>query len=323
MISTTVPVISTDIDEPNNITTVYKTADILIGMDYFFDFVTSFEKLCDDNYIVNSTVGIMICKKVQLCQNNTVSSMVIQLNKETGCINSVTTETGVIRYSNSFINSQIINFVKKDTTASDVILKSKAKNTYLSKIKPGIINQQLSERIVIDERISPNLIKITPAKRSPANEKAAYCDRGSLQSLLAKNDIHRKLPRTFYNSKVQPKFQRCSKSFQLSTLTTASAVNENLLHQRTYVPKKFHKQDFSTNVCGGERLAVQSKESKNSLMKRNCIVSFPKEKDKLLRPLKVKYKSGYPTTSKESSLSKKEDTKDQESALGLGQLPIK
>uniref|UniRef100_A0AC34FDI0 Integrase catalytic domain-containing protein n=1 Tax=Panagrolaimus sp. ES5 TaxID=591445 RepID=A0AC34FDI0_9BILA len=76
-IATTVPVVYADKFESNDIKIVNKTPDILIGMDYFLQFITSFEKADDDIYIVNSIVGKMICKNVLKTETTTVTSLAI------------------------------------------------------------------------------------------------------------------------------------------------------------------------------------------------------------------------------------------------------
>uniref|UniRef100_A0A914P062 Peptidase aspartic putative domain-containing protein n=1 Tax=Panagrolaimus davidi TaxID=227884 RepID=A0A914P062_9BILA len=53
-IATAVPVVCAESFEQMNIKTIYKTPEILIGMDYFLEFISSFEKYDDNHYIVES-----------------------------------------------------------------------------------------------------------------------------------------------------------------------------------------------------------------------------------------------------------------------------
>uniref|UniRef100_A0A914QUN8 Peptidase aspartic putative domain-containing protein n=1 Tax=Panagrolaimus davidi TaxID=227884 RepID=A0A914QUN8_9BILA len=76
-ITTTVPVVYAN--ESNNIIkTVYKTPEILIGMDYFFELVTSFEKLGENSYLVHSKVGDMVCKNTVKNETITVTSLAVE-----------------------------------------------------------------------------------------------------------------------------------------------------------------------------------------------------------------------------------------------------
>uniref|UniRef100_A0A914QCW9 Peptidase aspartic putative domain-containing protein n=1 Tax=Panagrolaimus davidi TaxID=227884 RepID=A0A914QCW9_9BILA len=73
-ITATVPV--TEMVE--DISTVYKTPDILIGMDYFFDIINSFEKHDDNLFVINSTVGRMYCQNTPKLNKVTVTSLANQ-----------------------------------------------------------------------------------------------------------------------------------------------------------------------------------------------------------------------------------------------------
>uniref|UniRef100_A0A914Y4Y9 Peptidase aspartic putative domain-containing protein n=1 Tax=Panagrolaimus superbus TaxID=310955 RepID=A0A914Y4Y9_9BILA len=76
-IASTVPVVTFETDGLPNFEVVHKKPDILIGMDYFFDFITSFEqkgKLC----IVNSKVGAMIGSNIPASGTDTVTSLALE-----------------------------------------------------------------------------------------------------------------------------------------------------------------------------------------------------------------------------------------------------
>uniref|UniRef100_A0AC35FKR7 Reverse transcriptase domain-containing protein n=1 Tax=Panagrolaimus sp. PS1159 TaxID=55785 RepID=A0AC35FKR7_9BILA len=77
-IATTVPVVYGVPGKPMEVNISYKTPDVLIGMDYFMEFITSLEKAGQDVYIVNSVVGKMICKSMPQLQTNTVTSLAIE-----------------------------------------------------------------------------------------------------------------------------------------------------------------------------------------------------------------------------------------------------
>uniref|UniRef100_A0A914YQH3 Reverse transcriptase domain-containing protein n=1 Tax=Panagrolaimus superbus TaxID=310955 RepID=A0A914YQH3_9BILA len=82
-IATTVPVVYAETFESIDIKTVYKTPEILIGMDYFFEFITSFEKISDNLYIVDSIVGKMLCKNIPKNESSTVASLAIESPQKT------------------------------------------------------------------------------------------------------------------------------------------------------------------------------------------------------------------------------------------------
>uniref|UniRef100_A0A914XUL9 Peptidase aspartic putative domain-containing protein n=1 Tax=Panagrolaimus superbus TaxID=310955 RepID=A0A914XUL9_9BILA len=77
-IATTVPVISATNSDSDDVKIEYKTPEILIGMDYFLEFINSFEKTGNNTYVVNSIVGQMICKNSPKYQKTTVASLVVE-----------------------------------------------------------------------------------------------------------------------------------------------------------------------------------------------------------------------------------------------------
>uniref|UniRef100_A0A914Z5F4 Reverse transcriptase domain-containing protein n=1 Tax=Panagrolaimus superbus TaxID=310955 RepID=A0A914Z5F4_9BILA len=77
-IATTVPVVYTNTSELIDIKTTYKTPGILIGMDYFLEFINSFEKSGKDTYTVDSSVGKMVCKNIPKTQSITVVSLAVE-----------------------------------------------------------------------------------------------------------------------------------------------------------------------------------------------------------------------------------------------------
>uniref|UniRef100_A0AC35FRU3 Reverse transcriptase domain-containing protein n=1 Tax=Panagrolaimus sp. PS1159 TaxID=55785 RepID=A0AC35FRU3_9BILA len=77
-IATAVPVVCEETFKTKDIKMIYKTPEILIGMDYFLEFISSFEKAGDDIYIVNSCVGKMLCKNIAKDKSVTVSSLAIE-----------------------------------------------------------------------------------------------------------------------------------------------------------------------------------------------------------------------------------------------------
>uniref|UniRef100_A0AC35GNG9 Reverse transcriptase domain-containing protein n=1 Tax=Panagrolaimus sp. PS1159 TaxID=55785 RepID=A0AC35GNG9_9BILA len=81
-IATAVPVLYAKCSDSNDIKIVYKTPEILIGMDYFFEFINSFEKAENGNYIVNSCVGKMICKYIPKYDKTTVTSLAVAPSPE-------------------------------------------------------------------------------------------------------------------------------------------------------------------------------------------------------------------------------------------------
>uniref|UniRef100_A0A914QP20 Peptidase aspartic putative domain-containing protein n=1 Tax=Panagrolaimus davidi TaxID=227884 RepID=A0A914QP20_9BILA len=74
-IAKSVPVLYPKCSDSNDIKTVYKTPEILIGMDYFFDIINSFEKCSDNLFIINSNVGKIFCKKTPKRNKVTVTSL--------------------------------------------------------------------------------------------------------------------------------------------------------------------------------------------------------------------------------------------------------
>uniref|UniRef100_A0AC34GT32 Integrase zinc-binding domain-containing protein n=1 Tax=Panagrolaimus sp. ES5 TaxID=591445 RepID=A0AC34GT32_9BILA len=80
-IANTVPVITVknrvEDFSSNCIDMVNKNPDILIGMDYFFEFITSFDNR-DDIFIVESKVGKMLSKKIKLPSTSTISALAIE-----------------------------------------------------------------------------------------------------------------------------------------------------------------------------------------------------------------------------------------------------
>uniref|UniRef100_A0A914P901 Peptidase A2 domain-containing protein n=1 Tax=Panagrolaimus davidi TaxID=227884 RepID=A0A914P901_9BILA len=79
-IANSVSLVTFDENDLTKITITETTPDILIGMDYFFTFITSFERK-NDLVIVHSEVGQMLSGKIQTSQNNTVSTLAIEKEK--------------------------------------------------------------------------------------------------------------------------------------------------------------------------------------------------------------------------------------------------
>uniref|UniRef100_A0AC35GHM8 Peptidase aspartic putative domain-containing protein n=1 Tax=Panagrolaimus sp. PS1159 TaxID=55785 RepID=A0AC35GHM8_9BILA len=113
-ITATVPVTAMVKDN----STVYKKPDILIGMDYFLDIINSFEKRGDNLYIVNSSVGQIVCKNTPKLHSVMVTSLA---NEKLPNFDKDKTES----------KTQYIN---RETAAKDVSDKSsKAKEIQTSK----------------------------------------------------------------------------------------------------------------------------------------------------------------------------------------------
>uniref|UniRef100_A0A914Z2Y1 Integrase catalytic domain-containing protein n=1 Tax=Panagrolaimus superbus TaxID=310955 RepID=A0A914Z2Y1_9BILA len=79
-IANTVPVISFDGFDTSNFTVTNYPPDILIGMDYFFNFITSYEKR-DKVVIVNSKVGQMLSGNINARKEETISALSIEPTK--------------------------------------------------------------------------------------------------------------------------------------------------------------------------------------------------------------------------------------------------
>uniref|UniRef100_A0A914QNZ0 Integrase zinc-binding domain-containing protein n=1 Tax=Panagrolaimus davidi TaxID=227884 RepID=A0A914QNZ0_9BILA len=77
-IANNVPVITvTEKVASNCIDMVNKTPDILIGMDYFFEFITSFSNK-DDIFIIDSKIGKMLSKRIKMPQTSTISALAVE-----------------------------------------------------------------------------------------------------------------------------------------------------------------------------------------------------------------------------------------------------
>uniref|UniRef100_A0A914P7J6 Uncharacterized protein n=1 Tax=Panagrolaimus davidi TaxID=227884 RepID=A0A914P7J6_9BILA len=81
-IATAVPVVCAESFEQMNIKTIYKTPEILIGMDYFLEFISSFEKYDDNHYIVDSIVGKMLCKSIPKYESTTIATLAIESSQK-------------------------------------------------------------------------------------------------------------------------------------------------------------------------------------------------------------------------------------------------
>uniref|UniRef100_A0AC34GZ89 Peptidase aspartic putative domain-containing protein n=1 Tax=Panagrolaimus sp. ES5 TaxID=591445 RepID=A0AC34GZ89_9BILA len=77
IIANSVSLINFEENDPSNNTVTEETPDILIGMDYFFTFITSFEKR-NNFVIVHSKIGQMLSDKIGSSKNTTFSSLAIE-----------------------------------------------------------------------------------------------------------------------------------------------------------------------------------------------------------------------------------------------------
>uniref|UniRef100_A0A914XS76 Peptidase aspartic putative domain-containing protein n=1 Tax=Panagrolaimus superbus TaxID=310955 RepID=A0A914XS76_9BILA len=76
-IASKVPVVTFDVDDLPGFEVVHKKPDIIIGMDYFFEFITSFEQK-GKMYIVQSIVGPMVGNFIPTAGTDTVTSLALE-----------------------------------------------------------------------------------------------------------------------------------------------------------------------------------------------------------------------------------------------------